>query len=123
MRILFCGQSQYPNNSNATSNRYASIAKTMAMDNEVIFVNRIPHFEKGANFKKGEFKVVDASGLTYRPDSFLKRNFIKFFSPIYELKTFYVLNKEKKIDFKGPLSLIGGFMCHRVLGKLKFIFK
>jgi glycosyltransferase involved in cell wall biosynthesis len=99
MRILFCGQSGYPSNNNATINRYVSIAKTMSYENEIIFINRIPLLENNYFSDNIEFKVINVSNLKYRPKNFLKRNFIKLFSPIFEFLTIWKLNKEKKIDW------------------------
>lgn len=99
MRILFCGQSSYPNNNNATTNRYIAIAKVMAFENEVIFVNRIPLIEYSHFSNKTEFRVIDVSNQKCRPHNFFKRNFIKLFSSLFEFITIWKLNKEKKIDW------------------------
>lgn len=99
MRILFCGQSSYPNNNNATTNRYIAIAKVMAFESEVIFINRIPLIEYSHFSNKTEFRVIDVSNQKCRPNNFFKRNFIKLFSSLFEFRTFWKLNKEKKIDW------------------------
>lgn len=99
MRILFCGQSGYPSNKNATINRYVSIAKTMSYENEILFINRISVHENNNFSKKTEFKIINVSSQKYRPKNFLKRNFFKFFSPIFELLAIWKVNNEKKIDW------------------------
>jgi glycosyltransferase involved in cell wall biosynthesis len=99
MRILFCGQSQYPNNSNATMNRYVSIAKAMSDENEIIFVNRTPFQEINSFSANNDFKVIDVCNQKFRPKKFLKRFFFKLFSPIFEFWAFRNLNKSKKIDW------------------------
>lgn len=99
MRILFCGQSSYPNNNNAPTNRYIAIAKAMAFENEIIFLNRIPLLKNNYFSDNIEFKAIDVSNVKYRPENFLKRNFIKLFLPIFEFLTIWKLNKEKKIDW------------------------
>lgn len=99
MRILFCGQSQYPNNTNATINRYVSIAKAMSHENEIIFVNRTPVHEISSFSCKTEFEVINACNQKFRPQNFLKRNFFKLFSPIFEFWSIRNCNKIKKIDW------------------------
>lgn len=99
MRILFCGQSGYPNNKNATMNRYVSIAKAMAPNNEIIFLNSIPVHQEGFSFEGSEFDYIDVSGKKIRSKNFFKRNLIKVVSPILVLVTLLKLNKEKKIDW------------------------
>jgi glycosyltransferase involved in cell wall biosynthesis len=99
MRILFCGQSGYPSNKNATINRYVSIAKTMSYENEILFINRISVHENNDFSKKTEFKIINVSSQNYRPKNFLKRNFFKFFSPLFELRAIWKVNNEKKIDW------------------------
>lgn len=99
MRILFCGQSQYPNNSNATINRYVSIAKAMSYDNEIIFVNRIPLYEVNSFSDKTDFEVINVCNQKFRPKNFLKRNFFKLLSPIFEFRAIRSLNKIKKVDW------------------------
>lgn len=99
MRILFCGQSQYPNNSNATINRYVSIAKAMSYDNEIIFVNRIPLYEINSFSGKTDFEVINVYKQKFRPKNFSRRIFFKLLSPIFEFRAIRSLNKIKKIDW------------------------
>lgn len=99
MRILFCGQSQYPNNTDATSNRYASIAQAMSIDNEIIFINRIPLNDSILFIDKSQFKYLNISNQKFRSRNFFKRNFIKLLAPIFEFHAIRKLNKTKKIDW------------------------
>lgn len=99
MRILFCGQSSYPNNNNAPTNRYIAIAKVMSFENEIIFINRIPLLKKSFFLGDAEFNVIDVSGQKYRPDGFVKRSLIKLLSPFYEFLTIRKLNREKKVEW------------------------
>ena len=99
MRILFCGISGFPSNRQASVNRYSAIAKTMESNNEIIFINRIPIYNKEDLESNFDFKVIDATGTKYRPKSFFKRNFIKTFSPLAELFTIKRLNKESNVDW------------------------
>ncbi len=102
MRILFCGLSGIPNNSSAPINRYLAIAQALSDNNEVIFINRIPIIseENQLNWKNlNNIKIVDATGIKYRPKSFLKRNWLKLNSFRFEYKVISRLNKEKEIDW------------------------
>jgi glycosyltransferase involved in cell wall biosynthesis len=99
MRVLFCGQSQYPNNTDATSNRYASIAQAMSIDNEIIFINRIPLNESNLFIDKSQFKYLNISNQKFRSRNFFKRNSIKLLAPIFEFYAIRKLNKIKKIDW------------------------
>lgn len=99
MRILFCGQSSYPNNNNAPTNRYIAIAKVMSFENEIIFINRIPLLKKSFFLGDAEFNVIDVSGQKYRPEGFIKRSLIKLLSPVYEFLTIRKLNREKKVEW------------------------
>jgi len=99
MRILFCGQSRYPNNSDASTNRYIAIAKTMAFENEIIFINRIPLLENNYFSRNIDFKVIDVSNHKFRPKNFIKRFFLKLFATLFEFRTIRKLNQEKKIDW------------------------
>lgn len=99
MRILFCGQSQYPNNTDATSNRYASIAQAMSIDNEIIFINRIPLNDSNLFIDNSQFKYLNISRQKFRSRNFFKRNSIKLLAPIFEFYAIWKLNKNKKINW------------------------
>ncbi|MFE3848026.1 glycosyltransferase [Flavobacterium sp. LB3P45] len=123
MRILFCGKSGYPSSNNAAINRYSSIAKVMSYENDIIFINRIPLLENNCVYNKTEFKVIAASYHKYRPKNFLKRNFIKLFSPMFEFGTIWSLNKEKKIDWVNVYTdYFGLCLFYFILSKI-FRFK
>jgi len=122
MRILFCGKSGYPSFNNASINRYASIAKTLSFENEIIFINRIPLLEK-KYFKETTFKVINVSNQEYRSRIFLKRSFIKLFSPIFELIAIWKLNEGKKIDWVNVYTdYFGLCLFYFILSKI-FKFK
>lgn len=104
MRILFCGQSKYPNNTDATSNRYASIAQAMSLDNEIIFINRLPLNDIYLYNDKSQFEFINISNQKFRSNNFFKRNFYKLFAPIFEFYTIWKLNKIRKIDWVNVYS-------------------
>lgn len=101
MRILFCGLSGIPNKASASINRYLAIGQALSEKNEIIYINRFPLFRN--NFpqspENNSFRIIDATNTKYRPKSFLKRNFLKLTSFIYEFNTIRKLQKEKKIDW------------------------
>lgn len=101
MRILFCGLSGIPNKASASINRYLAIGQALSEKNEIIYINRFPLFRN--NFpqspENNSFRIIDATNTKYRPESFLKRNFLKLTSFIYEFNTIRKLQKEKKIDW------------------------
>ena len=102
MRILFCGLSGIPNKASASINRYMAIGQSLASNNEVIFINRYPLFkeiEEHSNEPNNSFKVIDATNIKYRPPSFIKRNFLKLASFLFEYRAIRKINKEKKIDW------------------------
>lgn len=102
MRILFCGLSGIPNSSSAPINRYVSIAEAMSANNEIIIINRIPIFDEETQQNSewnNSFRIIEATGVRYRPKTFLKRNFLKLFSFLFECNKILQLNKEKKIDW------------------------
>lgn len=122
MRILFCGKSGYPSFNNASINRYASIAKALSFENEIIFINRIPLLEK-KYYQENKFKVINVSAHACRPKNFLKRNFIKLFSPIFEFFAIWKLNKENKIEWVNVYTdYFGLCLFYFILSKL-FKFK
>jgi len=118
MRILFCGQSGYPNNKNATMNRYSSIAKIMAPNNEIIFLNSIPVCDNVLS-SEADFDCVNTFRKNDRSENFIKRNFIKFLSPIFVYLTLLKINKEKKIDWVNVYTqYFGVCLYYTILSKL-----
>ena len=99
MRILFCGQSGNPSNRSATLNRYTAIAKAMSIDNEIIFVNRIPLLSVSDTIVNFDFEVIEATPFKYRQNSFILRNLLKEFSPFFEFRKIVKLNKKTKVDW------------------------
>ena len=102
MRILFCGLSGIPNNSAAPINRYLALANSLSDENEIIFINRIPILQESFQHNQNDLKnikVIDSSGIKYRPKSFIKRNWIKLNSFFFEYRTISKLSKEKNIDW------------------------
>lgn len=126
MRILFCGLSGIPNKASASINRYMAIGQALSSKNEVIFINRFPLFKESENQTSDTyicFRIIDASKTKYRPQSFLKRNFIKFFSFVYEFQTIREINKEKKIDWLNAYTQFFGILLfYYILSKI-FKFK
>ena len=126
MRILFCGLSGIPNKASASINRYMALGQAMSSNNEVIFINRFPLFKESehqSHDANHSFRIIDATNIKYRPDSFIKRNFIKIVSFIYEYKTIKKLNKEQKIDWLNAYSQFFGILLfYYFLAKL-FNFK
>lgn len=106
MRILFCGLSGIPSIPSASINRYMAIAHSMSVDNEIIFINRLPLFKEETQIKvqPNSFRIIDATGIRWRPESFFKRNFLKLSSFFYEYQTLKKLNREKKIDIVNVYS-------------------
>ena len=102
MKILFCGLSGIPHKASASINRYMAIGQSLSSNNEVIFINRFPLF-KEIELHSCElnipFKVMDATNIKYRPQSFIKRNFLKLTSFIFEYRLIRKINKEQKIDW------------------------
>lgn len=125
MRILFCGLSGIPNVPSASINRYMAIAQAMSVDNEIIFINRCPLFKSDKQIKvqPNSFRVNDATGVQWRPESFLKRKFLKLTSYFYEYKALKKINREKKIDILNVYSqYISVNLFYYILSKL-FHFK
>lgn len=101
MRILFCGLSGIPNKASASINRYLAIGQTLSENNEIIFINRFPLFKENDIQSYGDypFKIIDATNTKFRPSSFMRRNFLKLTSFIYEFNAIRKLNNERKIDW------------------------
>lgn len=126
MRILFCGLSGIPNKYSASINRYLAIAQAMAKDNEVIFLNRFPLYDESSINSKEQnikFKIIDATGIKYRPQSFIKRNFIKVTSYLYEYVTLRRINKQKKIDWLNVYTQYFGIVLFYFLLSKIFNYK
>lgn len=122
MRILFCGLSGIPKSSSAPINRYMSIAQAMSANNEIIFINRIPIFDEKTQLNsewRNSFRIIEATGIEYRPKSFFKRNFLKFFSFLFEYNKILQLNKEKKIDWVNVYTqYFGIYFFYFILSKI-----
>ena len=101
MRILFCGLSGIPNKASASINRYLAIGQTLSENNEIIFINRFPLFKENdvQSYENYPFKIIDATNTKFRPSSFIKRNFLKLTSFIYEFDTIRRISKDKKVDW------------------------
>lgn len=101
MRILFCGLSGIPNKASASINRYLAIGQALSKNNEIIFINRFPLFKENdvQSYENYPFKIIDATNTKFRPSSFIKRNFLKLTSFLYEFNTIKRISKEKKIDW------------------------
>lgn len=125
MRILFCGLSGIPNVPSASINRYMAIAQAMSVDNEIIFINRCPLFKSDKQIKvqPNSFKVIDATGVQWRPESFFKRNFLKLTSFIYEYQVLKKINREKKIDILNVYSQWFGICLYYLILSKFFRFK
>lgn len=121
MRILFCGLSGIPNKASASINRYLAIGQAVSKNNEVIFINRFPLFKED-DYQLTEdvpFKVIDATNTKFRPSSFLKRNFLKHISFIFEFELIRKINKEKKIDWINIYTqYFGIFLLYYFFSKL-----
>jgi glycosyltransferase involved in cell wall biosynthesis len=79
-----------------------SIAQSMSANNEIIFMNRIPLLNEKTKLNSewsNSFRIIEATGIEYRPKSFFKRNFLKLFSFLFEYNKILQLNNEKKIDW------------------------
>ena len=126
MRILFCGLSGIPNKASASINRYMAIGQALSLNNEVIFVNRFPLYKESEQQSvetNTSFKIIDATNIKYRPQSFFKRNFIKYVSFIFEYQTIKKINKEQKIDwFNVYTQFFGLLLFYCFLSKI-FSFK
>lgn len=125
MRVLFCGLSGIPNKASASINRYLAIGQAISENNEIIFLNRFPLFREG-NFTWPDdiqFRVIDPTNTKFRPESFLRRNFIKLTSFIFEFKSFRKINKERKIDWVNIYTqYFGIFITYYFFSKI-FRFK
>ena len=121
MRILFCGLSGIPNQASASINRYLAIGQTLSKNNEIIFINRFPLFKKQdvQSYENYPFKIIDATNTKFRPSSFLKRNFLKLASFLYEFATIRRLSKEKKVDWLNIYTqYFGIFMLYYFFSKI-----
>lgn len=123
MRILFCGLSGIPSKASASINRYMAIAQAMSSENEIIIINRFALFDKVSQQEQERtlFKVLDATGVKYRPKSFFRRNLLKLTSFFYEYRLIKQLNKEKRIDWVNVYSQYFGiclfyFLLSKILG-------
>ena len=126
MRILFCGLSGIPNKSSASINRYMAIGQALSSNNEVIFINRFPLFKKNeqqSSEANHSFTIIDATHTKYRPASFLKRNFLKFASFLYEYQTIRKIHKEQKIDWLNAYTQFFGILIFYYLLAKLFRFK
>lgn len=126
MRILFCGLSGIPNKNSAPINRYLALAQAMSLNNEIIFINRVPIREQ-SQYKTEDnckdFKIIDATGIKYRPKSFIKRNILKISSFIHEFSTIRKINQEKKIDWLNVYTQFFGICFFYFLLSKLFKFK
>ena len=125
MRILFCGLSGIPAIPSASINRYMAIAQAMSVDNEIIIINRLPLFKVDTQIKAqpNSFRIIDATGIKWRHESFSKRNFLKLTSFVYEYQALKKINREKKIDIVNVYSQWFGIcLFYFILSKL-FRFK
>lgn len=125
MRILFCGLSGIPNKASASINRYLAIGQTLSENNEIIFINRFPLFKENdfQSYENYPFKIIDATNTKFRPASFIKRNFLKLTSYMYEFNTIRRLNKEKKVEWLNIYTqYFGIFMLYYFSSKI-FRFK
>lgn len=121
MRILFCGLSGIPNKASASINRYLAIGQTLRDNNEIIFINRFPLFKEKEfqSYEDYPFKIIDATNTKFRPASFIKRNFLKLTSFLYEFDAIRRLNKEKKIDWVNIYTqYFGIFMLYYFYSKI-----
>ena len=126
MRILFCGLSGIPNKASASINRYMAIGQAFSLNNEVIFINRYPLFKESEHQSSETytcFKIIDATKTKYRPQSFFKRNFIKYASFYYEYKTIRKINKEQKIDWLNAYTQFFGILLFYYFLSKIFRFK
>lgn len=125
MRILFCGLSGIPNKASASINRYLAIGQAQSKDNEIIYINRFPLFKQfdQQSLENNPFRIIDATRTQFRPSSFIKRNFLKLTSFIFEFESIRRINKEKKIDWLNIYTqYFGIFLIYYFTSKI-FRFK
>ncbi|MBV5315333.1 MAG: glycosyltransferase family 4 protein [Prolixibacteraceae bacterium] len=126
MRILFCGLSGFPDKSSAPKNRYMAIAQAMAMNNEIIFLNRIPILQKQFEYqsiKITDLIIIEVCRIKYRPSNFLFRNLLKLSSFLSEFLVIYRLNMRKKIDWVNVYTQYFGVLFFYYLLSKVFNFK
>lgn len=121
MRILFCGLSGIPNKASASINRYMAIGQALSENNEVIYINRFPLFRPTdtLSMEYNTFRIIDATNTKFRPDSFIKRNFLKLTSFVFEFNKIRKLNTEKKIDWLNIYTqYFGIFLVYYSISKI-----
>ncbi|ULQ54440.1 glycosyltransferase [Flavihumibacter fluvii] len=116
-KIVYIGTSGFPFGL-AQVERQKLIAKGLLANKVgVLIISRYgiqPEGKEQAEFNSAEFEGIPfqyASGYTYRPNSFFRRNFLKFYGLVNE---FFILRVQKK-QYEGVVMLVSTLAFYNIL--------